>query len=90
MHERPLDRPHQTGRAGGGGDGIDQRRAFGGRVVEERRVAHGVMNDATRGGARSNVPDGGVAEDDFGAMAPCWRLLERAKEYMDLVRIGNL
>lgn len=26
-------------------------------------------------------------DDTFGSMAPCWRLLERAQDYMDKVRI---
>lgn len=43
------------------------------------------LGAAPRGSNAQQAPD--ETDEMFGAMAPCWRLLERAKAYMDKVMV---
>lgn len=62
-----------SGSAGDGGRGVNA----GNRYL----VHHDTKND-------QHGSEPAVADEMFGFMAPCWRLLERAKTYMDQVRVG--
>lgn len=45
------------------------------------------LGAAPRGSNAQQAPDEALTDEMFGAMAPCWRLLERAKGYMDKVMV---
>lgn len=58
--------------SGGGGRGVDASRLGSGSGAGE--------------GVKVAAQKVAAADETFGAMAPCWRLLERAKAYMEHVR----
>lgn len=45
-------------------------------------------NAGASGDAEASAPKVAAADETFGTMAPCWRLLERAKAYMEQVTIA--
>lgn len=56
-------------------------------MLNDSRAPTGIRPRNANGNLRSSPADRDSNEDEFGAMAPCWRLLERAKSYMDVVSI---
>lgn len=61
-----------------GNDGRDRRN-----IVAGGGIGGGYPRHDSRG---DGLPDGGkLQEDELGFMAPCWRLLEMAKHYLDQV-----
>lgn len=68
-HVRRLDDRHNGGQVQ---SGDIPSRGFGGSGYGGRRNIHVGSEPASR-------------DDMFGSMAPCWRLLERARAYMDKV-----
>lgn len=79
--------------AGGGGGGRGGGGAGSGRFAARPEggydARHGSARNSHGGSAGNERASEAVAtEEPFGVMAPCWRLLERAKSYMDQV-LGN-
>lgn len=77
-----------TGLAGGGGGSIagggTSSGRNGGTPVSETTGSVGHANVVNSG--RDKAMGTTSTDSAFGAMAPCWRLLERAKAYMEQVR----
>lgn len=87
VYTRRADGHVDAGSGGRGGAGAGNGR-FVARFEGDYDGGHASARHGHAGSASNErAPDVVVAtEEAFGAMAPCWRLLERAKAYMDHVR----
>lgn len=59
-------------------------------MMSDSRTPTGIRPRNANGNLRNLPTDRDSNGDEFGAMAPCWRLLERAKSYIDAVSIKVL
>lgn len=59
-------------------------------MLGDSRAPTGIRPGGSANGNHRSLPaDRDSNDDEFGAMAPCWRLLERAKSYMEAVSIAS-
>lgn len=88
VYARRAEGDVHAGGGGRGGGGAGSGR-FAARPEGVYDARHGSARNSHGGSAGNERASEAVAtEEPFGVMAPCWRLLERAKSYMDQV-IGS-